>query len=701
MQSCGILAQATRILALAAAAGCGMQPAQGQPSAPEKPSGLVLVKAAEGAEKLKQKEREDAAADSTTPLSITLNNGDFSKPIGGGWKKEGGIGSVFGFEHDTKFGHDAPGSLKTWVSSFVQVSRVEALLSGNMPQVGNTVVWQGWIYSETEWKSSDKKLVLQMYAFEKDWKKSRQYQAFPDVPAKQWTFFSIEFSRWSEAVQFYWACVDMHDVGTFWFDDMKIVAKEKTPLNSTLEVDQGGRAPVPATPPAAPRAERTPPRAVKLPELRVSENRRFLVQADGRPFFYLGDTAWELFHRLNREEADLYLVNRARHGFTVIQAVVVAELDGLRTPNAYGHLPFHDFDSRRPNEGYFAHVDYIVDRASELGLYIGMLPTWGRYVGGADMGQPEEVFFNAQNAADYGRFLARRYGDKPIIWVLGGDRLADKTAEVWTAMAQGICEVVGQRQLFTFHPRGGTSSSRWFHQADWLDFNMLQSGHSAQSANYFPVERDYALQPPKPTFDGEPTYEYPPDAMPPNLPVGALQVRRNAYWAVFAGAFGHTYGTHPIWQMDDTGRWPLWHVVTPWHQALDLPGATQLIHLKRLMLSRPFLTRIPDQSLLVPPVPGGVARIQATRDGQPGQDDATYLMAYFPEHRRVIVNTGCIAAAKLRGWWFNPRTGEATPLGELANAMSQEFEPPTRTVGEDWVLVLDDAARAYPAPGHP
>jgi uncharacterized protein DUF4038 len=37
-----------------------------------------------------------------------------------------------------------------------------------------------------------------------------------------------------------------------------------------------------------------------LPRLKVSDNKRFLVQEDGKPFFYLGDTAWELFHRLTR-----------------------------------------------------------------------------------------------------------------------------------------------------------------------------------------------------------------------------------------------------------------------------------------------------------------------------------------------------------------------------------------------------------------
>ncbi len=435
--------------------------------------------------------------------------------------------------------------------------------------------------------------------------------------------------------------------------------------------------------------------------LKVSENKRFLVHENGTPFFYLGDTAWELFHRLNREEADKYLTNRTKNGFTVIQAVVIAELDGLRTPNAYGYTPFHDMDSRRPNEAYFAHVDYIVNKAESLGLYIGMLPAWGRWVGGADGDRPDSNFFNAENAADYGRFLARRYANKPIIWVLGGDRLADSTAQVWGAMAAGIRDIVGNRQLITFHPRGGRSSSQWFHRADWLDFNMLQSGHSATSTNYTPIERDYAMEPPKPTFDGEPAYEYPPDAMPEKRPVGALQVRRNACWAVFAGAHGHTYGTHPIWQMYDEGRKPLWDVVTPWHRSLDLPGATQLIHLKRLMLSRPYLTRIPDQSVIVSEPPAGIERIQVTRDGRPGQNDATYILAYFPSHHPVTLNTSRIAAATLRGWWYNPRAGEATSIGEMAKGATMRFEPPTNVEGEDWILVLDDASKKYPAPGKP
>ncbi len=125
------------------------------------------------------------------------------------------------------------------------------------------------------------------------------------------------------------------------------------------------------------------PTSAAEPWLRVSDNQRFFVQADGTPFFYLADTAWELFHRLNREQASQYLENRAARGFTVIQAVVLAELDGLHDPNPYGHRPLVDNDPTHPDvrdgsgNDYFDHVDFVVGKANALGLAIGMLPTWG------------------------------------------------------------------------------------------------------------------------------------------------------------------------------------------------------------------------------------------------------------------------------------------------------------------------------------
>ena len=117
--------------------------------------------------------------------------------------------------------------------------------------------------------------------------------------------------------------------------------------------------------------------SVTAQSLRVSDNARYLQTDDGKPFLWLGDTAWELFHKLNREEAVEYLDKRKEQGFSVIQAVVLAENDGLRTPNPYGELPLVDLSPARPNEKYFEHVDFIVAEANARGLYVGMLPTWG------------------------------------------------------------------------------------------------------------------------------------------------------------------------------------------------------------------------------------------------------------------------------------------------------------------------------------
>jgi hypothetical protein len=236
--------------------------------------------------------------------------------------------------------------------------------------------------------------------------------------------------------------------------------------------------------------------------LQVSENKRFLVYEDGRPFFFLGDTAWELFHRLNREEAELYLRHRAENGFNVIQAVILAEMDGLKVPNPYGHTPLHDNDPARPNEEYFQHVDWIIDKAESLGLFIGLLPTWGdkwNHNTRFDYAGPE--IFSPENARMYGEWLARRYGDKPIIWILGGDRpvQSDEHRAIISAMAEGVKRGDGGRNLITFHPHGGQTSSQDFHSAEWLDFNMLQSGHGGPDLpNYDMIAHDYTLSPPKP-----------------------------------------------------------------------------------------------------------------------------------------------------------------------------------------------------------
>ena len=196
--------------------------------------------------------------------------------------------------------------------------------------------------------------------------------------------------------------------------------------------------------------------------LKISDNKRFLSYADGKPFFYLGDTAWELFHRCTKEETRTYLKDRADKGFTVIQAVVLAEVDGIRTPNAYGETPLHDNDPLKPNEAYFAHVDWVVNLAESLGLYIGMLPTWGDKWN-KKWGEGPEIF-TRENARPYGKWLANRYKSKPIIWITGGDRPVetDTHRSVVSNMAEGLRDGDGGAHLISFHPMGGGGSFRHF-----------------------------------------------------------------------------------------------------------------------------------------------------------------------------------------------------------------------------------------------
>lgn len=423
------------------------------------------------------------------------------------------------------------------------------------------------------------------------------------------------------------------------------------------------------------------------PALRVSANRRFLETAEGKPFFWLGDTGWLLFHKLTREEADRYLEDRRNKGFNVIQ-VMVLHTAGAR--NAYGKPALVNGDPARPDlepGGYWDTVDWMIGKAAEKGIYMALVPAWGSLAGGGQL--------NQSNVEAYTRFLAGRYGKRTnIIWLTGGDILGSRHLELWKTMGRTLKEVAPS-QLVTYHPFGRTQSSTWFHQEPWLDFNMYQSGHRRYDQDPTPgakgednwryTAEDLALTPLKPTLDGEPSYERIPQGLHDlKQPLWTdKDVRRYAYWSVFAGAFGHTYGNGPVMAMTKTDdAKPAYGVRTPWNEAIHDPGAGQMRHLKTLLLSRPFFERVPDQELVV--TNGSrYEYIAATRG-------ANYALLYIYAARPFEVRLGRISGSKVRASWFNPRTGETRAAGEFANKGTRQFTPPgDRGPGNDWVLVLD------------
>lgn len=431
--------------------------------------------------------------------------------------------------------------------------------------------------------------------------------------------------------------------------------------------------------------------------LKISEDKRHIVYADGTPFYWIGDTAWELFHRLSREEADLYLENRAALKFSVIQAVALAEYDGLTLGNAYGRVPLlqnaqGQYDPTLPdlekNESagtytYWDHVDYIVDKAASLGIYIAMLPTWGdKY--NKSWGKGPEIF-TEENAYLYGSWLGKRYGDRDnIIWVLGGDRPLETAAHfrIVNEMARGIREQMGSRHLMTFHPTGDHSSAECVHDEPWLDFNMIQSGHGRENLdNYTLIIKGYEKEPHKPILDGEARYEeHPINFRPANGYFDAWDVRQAAYWAVFSGACGHTYGHNCVWIMSQKAED---YLVMTWKDALMRPGARQMQYVRKLLSERPFLDLVPDQELLASNYEG-TNYLAAAR----GKD---YLYVYSPNGLAISVRMGKIQGQRVKAGWYDPRTGEYTWEGQWDNTGEHTFQPPDSGRNCDWVLVLENA----------
>lgn len=430
----------------------------------------------------------------------------------------------------------------------------------------------------------------------------------------------------------------------------------------------------------------------------VSENHRYLVHKNGVPFFYMGNTAWLLPERLNREEVVFFLQSEREAGFNVEQIQV---LNAITTFNAYGQqandstFNFSKF-SREGTYGYWEHLDYIVDVAEQNGIYIAMDCIWGSML----------RYMDVRKAQLLGTFLANRYKDKPnIIWMIGGDIRGDKGTEVWDALASAI-KKIDSHHAMTYHPRGRTTSAWWFNDREWLDFNMFQSGHrrygqrqgdgdytikeNTEEDNWRYVEMSAAYAPLKPVLDGEPSYE--------DIPQGLhdfsaprwqdYDVRRYAYWSVFAGSCGHTYGHNSIMQFYRQGMNAAYGADKPWWNAMKDPGRNQMKYLKWLILSLPFTDRVADQSIISGQNGERYDRLSACR----GTD---YLLVYNYSGKPMQVDLTKISGSKKNVWLMNPSDGSLVYLGEYGNKVTSFTYDCAYLRASDRVLIAIDARKNY------
>jgi hypothetical protein len=436
-----------------------------------------------------------------------------------------------------------------------------------------------------------------------------------------------------------------------------------------------------------------------LPRLKVSSNGRYFTTQPGQPFFWLGDTGWLLFIKLTREEAVQYLELRKQQGFNVIQVMVLHDV--RKAVNVYGDSALLHQNVATPaitkgnNFGdaaqydFWDHVDYVIDQAAQRGLYMALVPVWGTNV--------KNGWVPVAAVKQYATFLGNRYKNKSnIIWLNGGDINGSDSINTWKQIGRTL-RATDKNHLITFHPRGRTTSSRWFHGESWLDFNMFQSGHRNYvqdtskgethygEDNWKYVDEDYARRPVKPTFDGEPSYEGIPQGLHDTTQPywNDNDVRRYAYWSVLAGGAGFTYGHNAVMQFFHAGdAESAYGAKKYWQPAMQDPGALQMKYVKELLLAKPYFERVPDQSLVAD---NGerYERVVASRGN-------SYALLYTYTGSNFKVVMGKISGAKVRAYWFNPKDGTTQSAGTINNTGVKEFDPPgEKKEGNDWVLILE------------
>jgi len=418
-------------------------------------------------------------------------------------------------------------------------------------------------------------------------------------------------------------------------------------------------------------------------QLTPSANKRYLVGQNGRPFLMQGDAAWSLIVGLSDAEEERYLKDRRQKGFNTVLVELIEHKFCKHPPlDRAGDAPFTtpgDFST--PNEKYFAHADWVIRKAAEDGIQVLLAPIYLGYIG-TDEGWIEEILkLQPEKCLAYGRYLGKRYKDfDNIIWVMGGDRNPGEALEKVDLIALGIREY-DKRHLFTAHCHPENSAVDQYSGGKWLNINSTYTYNIVHAK----LLEDYNRKITSPFFLIESSYEGEHNS-------SEVQIRRQAYWAVLCGGFGHVMGNNPIWHFDGPWQYP---TKLTWEQSLDLPGSIGMMYWGKLFHSRAWYDLIPDQKHEV--ATGGLGEFRGLDYLAAGRtSDGSTVIAYMPTKRTITVDMSKVSGSQAVGWWFDPRNGQATTAGTFPTSGTQELTPPAEG---DWILVLDDASKRRLPPG--
>jgi len=432
------------------------------------------------------------------------------------------------------------------------------------------------------------------------------------------------------------------------------------------------------------------------PPLRLSDNRRYLVDREGRPFFYFADTAWSIVWKGREREWIHYLERRHEQGLTVVQVNLLPWCDDLA--DVEGNAPFVAGDVTRPNEAYFARYDRFLNLASKRGLFTCLMLLWG----GPREGLPA-ARFTTEQATHFARWAVERFTGCRMIWSVSGDGPYDEEAEKWEAVGQAVDAADPNDHPTTNHL---VTSRGWrflHHRSAWHDFHMIQTGHYAPARDNIralPLAY-YRAKPTKAFVNGEPWYEAHPDMSdrPAYGPIFDEEHQRYAFWvSLLSGAtMGHTYGAQGIWNWKRPGDDEA-HLAGPqigpiWSEALELLGAEQCALGVRCLREWSWwrLQPTPERARSVSPETPPARQPACARI--PGEGWLVYLPADDHDVELLGLNVPGVGGLGVagHGWrarWLDPRDGAEHAIGAVDVPGDGIWRAPERPSDEDWVLLL-------------
>jgi hypothetical protein len=379
--------------------------------------------------------------------------------------------------------------------------------------------------------------------------------------------------------------------------------------------------------------------------------RYHLTYADGTPFLWFADTAWNGALKASEEEWDLYLKDRAGRGFNVIQ-VVMTQWRGADSDET-GRVPFEGAGRIRVNPEVFKRLDRKIDKINEQGLVGALVLLWALPVSQGRELSPG-YFLPEPEAVLLARYMLARYGANHVVWFLGGDgKYIEEYEQRWKTIGRGVFGGGEYQGLVAQHPMGRSWIGEAYADEPWLDIVGYQSSHSSGEPtvnwiNRGPMAERWDKLPARPLINLEPLYEN-------HSGTNSDDVRKACYWSLFATPVsGISYGAHAVWPWLRRGEKALNHsgAASPnsWQDSLGFPAAVQVSHLVRFIAGFPWWEMRPRHLELVVEQPGDTDY----RHFVPvlGTDDSCILLAYFPA--RLTCRLRNPQGRRYQAQWFDP-----------------------------------------------